>query len=371
MPGRGVTLLKRWINLALALLLGGVTTESFAQDAGQPARQPGGKSESASHFAFMLKIYDPEKFLSDDVKVKVIGIKSGEMIEEIATDTGGAADEDAGDRIFSTLINRATEAELKLELGSGGKRWDTKVTLEYKVGRPINVVLALGKNGEVKRTTLNRILSQRSSITVAPTAGGSTSTKESPGANLGDSAEGASAGEDTSGNGEDSTSRKEGWLLQALGFTALGFLLAAISRFSRHRGQRMARLDLDQENAEPVLPARLDASQVPALLAGPLARHRVVLIGPDLDTPADNIIRCLDSETSPEELVRAVEAMSVRAGLPPALLVADTEQLYSPITGNPATHLAQRVARRFPLYVVDGPSAWRAWVQGSSKEMKG
>ena len=351
---------KRWIILVSALLLSGAGSEVLAQDAGRPGDGSApAKSGAITNYAFMLKIYDPDRHVADEVKIKVIGVKSGGMTEEIARDKGGTGDEDPDDRIFSTLVNMATETELKLELSSGANRWETTVSLDVRPGRPINVVLALGAPGQLKRTTLNKVFNLRNGNKFKTAGGKSTkknaSTKEAP-----PRTHFKSTGDGTSA-ANSATGEEKGWLLKALGFTTLGFLLALATRLTRRREQHMALLDIDQETEEPVLPVRLEEDQVPALLAGPLAAHRVVLLGPDLTPPTDNIIRCLDSSTSPEELVRAVEAMAVRAGLPPALLVSDTEQLSSPITGNPATHLAQRVARRFPLYVVDGPSAWRAW----------
>ena len=353
-------MLKRWIILVPALLLGGADSEVLAQDAGRHGDGSApANSGSITNYAFMLKVYDPDRHLGDEVKIKVIGVKSGGMTEEIARDKGGAGDEDPGDRIFSALVNMATETELKLELSSGANRWDTTVSLEVRPGRPINVVLALGAPGQLKHTTLNKVFNLRHGNKFKTARGKSTKknafTKKGPSrTHFRSTGDGASAANSPTGD-------EKGWLLKAVGFTTLGFLLALITRLTRRREQRKALLDIDLETVEHVLPARLEEDQVPALLAGPLAAHRVVLLGPDLAPPTDNIIRCLDSSTSPEELVRAVEAMAVRSGLPPALLVSDTEQLSSPITGNPATHLAQRVARRFPLYVVNGPSAWRAW----------
>lgn len=359
-------MLKRWIILVPALLLGGADSEVLAQDAGRHGDGSApANSGSITNYAFMLKVYDPDRHLGDEVKIKVIGVKSGGMTEEIARDKGGAGDEDPGDRIFSALVNMATETELKLELSSGANRWDTTVSLEVRPGRPINVVLALGAPGQLKHTTLNKVFNLRRGNEVKPVLAISKknrSASKAPSHTLfRTSQDGASAISSTDGSKSSPTGKQKGWLLQAVGFTALGFLLAVMMRLTRRREQRKALLDIDQETVEPVLPARLEEDQVPALLAGPLAAHRVVLLGPDLADPTDNIVRCLDSSTSPEELVRAVEAMAVRSGLPPALLVSNTEQLSSPITGSPANHLAQRVARRFPLYVVNGPSAWRTW----------
>ena len=140
------------------------------------------------------------------------------------------------------------------------------------------------------------------------------------------------------------------------------------------RRKRPKRVKLEGGIATGVFqPMRLEADQVQQLLTGPLADHRVVIVG-DVDTPRrrrkSELFRCLSDFPLPDELVVAIERHAVTPGLPVALLVTHQDRLPRASAMDPLEMLDEEVEGRFPLWVVDGFEDWETFETVAADEKK-
>ena len=117
-------------------------------------------------------------------------------------------------------------------------------------------------------------------------------------------------------------------------------------------------------------PVRIAPQHVEATLHGPLSTHRVVLLGPP-EWASDRVFPCVEKGPLPLELVRAVEDLATRPGPPVALLVSSADLLDPAGADSTLEDLEHAVAGRFPLWVVDGPAEWEAWVPQNQGETGG
>lgn len=99
------------------------------------------------------------------------------------------------------------------------------------------------------------------------------------------------------------------------------------------------------------VPRCVSADALDGLLAGALAQHRVVWLGPE--RPG---VHARPQAATPEELVRDVERLAASPGAPVALVVAAPDLLERG-RRSPWPDLAARVGGRFPVYGVGAPWA--------------
>lgn len=126
----------------------------------------------------------------------------------------------------------------------------------------------------------------------------------------------------------------------------LGALLAPLVVL--RRGREQGALPLVDAG---FVPRRVSADALDGLLAGELARHRVVWLGPE--RPG---VHARSQAATPEELVRDVERLAASPGAPVALVVAAPDLLERGWR-SPWPDLAARVGGRFPVYGVGAPWA--------------
>jgi len=114
---------------------------------------------------------------------------------------------------------------------------------------------------------------------------------------------------------------------------------------------------LDTAAEAPTPPRRLAAADLTSAVRGPLANHRLVVLG-ELEEPLPHVIPCRDRAPLPQELVRAVERLAVVPGPSVGLLLTRPDLLDEAGPGDPLERLAAEIDGRFPLWVVDGPDRW-------------
>jgi len=106
-----------------------------------------------------------------------------------------------------------------------------------------------------------------------------------------------------------------------------------------------------------VPPRRMTARDLPTVLAGPLAGHRVIVVAA---RAPPGTIACDEDGVLPEEVVAWVEHLAAAPGGPVALVVLEPGRLERSWRRESYRDLAGRIAGRFPLYGVDGPVEWAA-----------
>ncbi len=299
---------------------------------------------------FLLQIYDPKSYLKVAPKVTLKGsLGTGRVI--VPQDSGKIQHSDVikGDRVFSAPAPFFPDGMVNIAIKSQRRKWAIKVRMNPEVAQAL-VFLQLFKNGKIKEVPRDSVgkplppghvgLGGGRNLgavrEVIPTVTRPTRPKSQGGsANLG-----------------------SGFVLWALAFVTLGLGVAITWALTGRKPRGASRLAAPGK--QPIAPVQLTADQVAAVLQGPLADHRVVLLGEAPDGGGD-VVRCLEEHPLPEELVTAVEQLAVSPGPPVALLVTDPELLDRAGPTDPAISLSKRVARRFPLYVVDGPEQWEGW----------
>ena len=307
---------------------------------------------------FLLQIYDPKRYLKKPPTVTLKG-SMGSARKVKPADSGKIQHSDVakGDRIFSAPAPFFPDGVVNIKIKSERRSWKTKVRIDPEQAQAL-VFLQLFADGKVKEvprdvvgkplppghvpwgrrptTGLGRNLGEVRPVIPTVTRTTRPKSQTGGGANLG-----------------------SGFVLWALAFVTLGLGMAITLALTGRRPRGAARLAVAA--GEAVDPVHLDAGQVAAALTGPLAGHRVVLLGPAPDHGGDAVVSCLEENPLPDELVTAVERLAVSDGPPVALLVTDPEQLDRAGPTDPVLSLGKRVARRFPLWVVDGPEQWSAW----------
>ena len=304
---------------------------------------------------FLLQIYDPKSYLKKPPRVTLRGSLGTERVV-IPEDSGKIQHSDVarGDHIFSGPAPFFPDGVVNVTIKSERRTWKIKVKLDPDEAQAL-VFLQLFKNGKVKEVPrdvvgkplppghvgLGRNLGEVRPV--IPTVTRTTRPKGQGSANLG-----------------------SGFVLWALAFVTLGLGVAITLALTGRRPRDAARLAAS--GGAPITPVQLEETAVAAALEGPLAGHRVVLLG-DGPRDAPRVVRCLEQNPLPEELVTAVERLAVSPGPAVALLVTDPELLDRAGPTDPVITLSKRVAQRFPLWVVDGPEEWDIWPENEKEEL--
>ena len=299
---------------------------------------------------FLLQIYDPKRYLKKSPRVTLRGsMGSGRVVTPADSGKIQHSDVAKGDRIFSAPAPFFPDGVVNIVIKSDKRVWKTKVRIDPEQAQAL-VFLQLFADGKVKEVPrdvvgkplppghvgLGRNLGEVRPVIPTVTRTTRPKSQTGGGANLG-----------------------SGFVLWALAFVTLGLGMAITLALTGRRPKGAARLAVAGDAA--VDPVQLEADDAAAALAGPLAGHRVVLLGPAPEEVGDAVVTCLEENPLPDELVTAVERLAVSHGPPVALLVTDPEQLDRAGPTDPVLSLSKRVARRFPLWVVDGPEEWAGW----------
>ena len=303
---------------------------------------------------FLLQIYDPKRYLKKPPRVTLRG-SLGTMRVVIPQDSGKIQHSDVtkGDHVFSAPAPFFPDGVVRIMIKSERRKWSIKVKMEPEVAQAL-VFLQLFKGGKVEEVPrdvvgkplppgnvgLGRNLGEVRPV--IPTVTRTTRPESQGSANLG-----------------------SGFVLWALAFVTLGLGGAITLALTGRRPRGASRLAAP--DGEPIVEVQLAAADVAAVLEGPLAEFRVVLLGEAPHSGA-GIVHCLEENPLPDELVTAVERLAVSPGPPVALLVTDPELLDRAGPMDPVISLSKRVARRFPLWVVDGPEEWEGWPAGEQNK---
>jgi len=301
----------------------------------------------------MLKIMDLDRLMTGPVQVSLEGA-SGVKRTVTPVDTGEDIDVIPGDGIFSAPVPGFADSTVKFKIRSGKLIWAGSFKLDPNDLKAA-AIIKLGAGGEANTLSEAEAMALDKRTSVVPQPKADHRSPRDPGYQGGGS--GAYPG-----RGEPGFSHRAkvgpGFVLWALLFVSFGLCLAVTLALFGRRSRGAALLDRPAP-AGRVDPVRLDGSADEAL-NGPLAGHRVVLLGPQLKGHPD-LISCLDQNPLPDELVTAVESLAVTEGPPVALLITDKELLDRPGQADPVSPLNRRVSGRFPLWVQQGPAEWSGW----------
>jgi len=352
---------------ALALIAG--ASSASAQGDGEPPR------------GFLLELTSPGAPIGSPPVVQVTSA-DGEVVELRPRDDGVPPDATGGDEIYTAHVPSFSGAKVSLAITAGEATWGTSLALD--AGTPFSrVTVELATDGTAVATPITGGPDGQ-----PPPAGGG-DPGPGDGGDPGPGGGGTPGGADpVPGGGDDSrpdprapgsqpivpdrstaaapaeaadrpSSFAPGLALWAVLFALLGTGLALVPSWLGRRNRGPATLDPPPPPGT-VAPISLAADDVGSALAGPLADHRVVVLGP-VPEGSRGLILCREPAPLPDELVAAVEGVAAAEGPRPALLVTDASLLDRPGRRPPLEALADAVAGRFPLFVVDGPNEWSSW----------
>ena len=343
---RGTSILTERAPLASAAFLPcllALASPAWAQDEGAGPR------------GFLLEVTSPSAPLGGAPEVTASGAGS-ESVDLGPKDDGVPPDATAGDEIYTAHVPAFSGATVDLRVTAGDRSWTTSVSLD--ADRPFSrVTLELGSDGDVVAT---------------PIAGGGIEGQPLPPA---DGPAPQPVAQQTAGHGDpDRAAEKPESIAASLVLwgvlaAAFGLGLALAARWLGRRSEGAARLSPAPPQGT-VAPVTLDAGDLDAALAGPLREHRIVALGEVPDGhPA--LFAVEDRGPLPGEVVAAVEGLAATSGPAPALLITDVGLLDRPGRESALDALDRRVARRFPMWVVDGPAEWPSWPAPDTGEEDG
>ena len=304
---------------------------------------------------FLLEVTSPSTPLGGTPAVTASGAGS-ESVDLEPRDDGVPPDATAGDEIYTAHVPAFSGATVDLAVTAGDRSWTTSVSLD--ADRPFSrVTRELGSDGAVGAT---------------PGAGGGGEGQPRPPA---DGPAPQPIAQQPGGHGKPERAAEKpdniaaSLVLWAVAAAFFGLGLALAPRWLGRRSEGAAQLS-PRPPPGAVAPVSLAAGDLPAALDGPLRDHRLVTLGEVPDGhPA--VFHIEDTGPLPQEVVAAVEGLGASAGPAPALLIADAGLLERPGRHPAIDALDRRVARRFPLWVVDGPSEWRTWPAPDAVEEEG
>lgn len=274
-------------------------------------------SSGGARRGFLLYVEDRAGLLEDDIDVVIVG-ESGLVRKVKPNDRGRLPDASAGDRRLTASAPDFSDSRVFLTIPTkSGEPIDVDADLGDRAGDTI-LVVALEAGGKVEVRTES-----------ADIGAGRVLRTQKDASQLDRVAVGAafSAGA-TVGAG-------------------IGAILLLRGAGSWVRGPRRR-----PGGRQPAL--RLHAHEVPALLHGDWAGHRVVVVGP---MPADHgaaaLFPCREPAPLPAEVVAQVEDLALLGGAVVALLVTDPRALDRAGALTPLVDLGRLVAGRFPYAVAD------------------
>jgi len=292
-------------------------------------------------------------------RVTLLG-SSGASRVVMPRDDGTAEDVKAGDSFHTSVFPSFPDPKLKIEISSGDKKWNLDVKLDAGDDHAM-IIAYVEDNGRVSRLNINEVMAVMRPKASAP---------EAPSFGIDPPREALHIHREKTGHTgaprapSDATKKSKVraklgpgfaiWAVLLVGFgLGLGVTISIMGRRSRPVA-RLAGVEMEGEHA----PVRLQMSQVPAALAGPLSGHRVIAVGEADELELEGVIPCLDRGPLPDELVAAAEALSLTEGPSPALLILDADSLDRPGPAEAVVDLAAALSGRIPVWVVDGPEQW-------------
>ena len=326
---------------------------------GQIVKKPA-SSNTSSKLAFLLEIRDSSGLMKMVPQVVATSAK-GKTVNSDVIDNGKPPDQTKGDNTYTGPIHQVEGKDLASILITAGElEWLIKVDSNNSTNAD-RIVIQLQKKGKASYLFKSRQGAKRPGTPPSNSKPGATPSNSKPGANPSNSKPGANPSNVTPGDApkpnKTAKSGKVPWPMIVAAITAV--VLICIAFYMRRRNRQLI-LELEGGVATGIFPPRrLESEQIAALLAGPLAGHRVVTLGA-LETSSDAVIRCMSKYPLPDSLVRAMERLAVTPGQPLALLVTDPDQLAGSNAMDPLEMLAEEVEGRFPLWVVDGFEDWEA-----------
>jgi len=302
-------------------------------------------SRAYNRLAFLVEIQDPSGLMKNTPQFLATST-TGRTEKGITRNDGKPPDPKQNDRNFTGPIHKFAGTELSsILIQSGELKWLIKVDSDEAVGAE-RIIIVLAKNG---KTSHSFVLPPNLKTGGTPPTATKTGPTPQPHIDGGPENDGTIS----------SLNRIGPLIITAITAVVWICIVLFFKRRKRSLGVR-----LEGEVAKGVFPPRrLESEQIPELLAGPLAGHRVVMVDdretPE-KTPGDGVIRCLSDFPLPDALVVAVERLAVTPGLPVALLITAQDRLTRASNMNPLERLAEEVDYRFPLWAVDGLKDWEA-----------
>lgn len=104
-------------------------------------------------------------------------------------------------------------------------------------------------------------------------------------------------------------------------------------------------------------PRTVDAEDLDLAVRGPLAAHRLLVVGEGPPPPGGRLV---PPGAMPAEILGALDQLARTPGPPPALLVQSPRTLEA-WDHDPIQELRGLLAGRHPLWVVNGPQGWDRW----------
>lgn len=311
---------------------------------------------ATGNLAFLIDVQDPSGLCASVPRVLVTST-TGKAEKCTLKNNGKPPDQKKDDKIYTGAIHKINGSNLATVLvKSGDNEWLVKVSSDKALNSE-RIILKLSAGGKVSHS----FVSKPSTESGTPPPPSPNKQGPQPDQPLGKT--GTTASEETG-----SSSSGIGPLV-ITAITAVVLICIVLFFKRRKRPQGVA---LEVEIATGVFPPRrLESEQVGELLAGPLAGHRVVLVGdPEAheESVEGGVIRCLSDFPFPDELVVAIERLAVTPGLPVALLVTHQDRLPKSSAMDPLDVLAEEVEGRFPLWVVDGFEDWEAFESALAEE---
>ncbi len=273
---------------------------------------------------FLLQVVDEAQRLEGSPRIDLVD-SDGDEFAVYVVDDGEDMDLEAGDGKWSAMVSEWDGTTLAVSIDLETERWTGEMELDRNRDKPM-VRVQFEDNGRL-------ILNGGPADTVAGGPGAEAKTL-------------------------DRERLPRGWWLWLALFGVAGAVLGGLAfKASRRPVARPSRLD--GPSSKPIPPTRLDEAGVEAALEGPLAAFRVVALGPL--PPGAAVHQCAEAGPLPQELVLAVEQLAARSGPPPALLITALERLDVMGPESASERLDALVDRRFPLWVVGGPTTWQSW----------
>jgi hypothetical protein len=315
--------------------------------------------QPAAAGGFLLQLQDAQSVVEGSLNVHLLGSDGTERHIE-AADDGKMPDVSAGDHTFAVPVPSFADASVEIKVESGIRTWSVSTAVPLDDEKPL-VRVVLGADGSA------RVAQAPAGPSGGPMPGPSGPSAGMPGPN-------ASGGGPPSGAGGQLPSlgnapglaavaapAQASILVNGVLMAGMGVGMGATMVWLRRGRVRAARLAVPPMT--PLEPVRISGQSVDDVVDGPLAAHRIVVLDTS-DAPCPSrphVFRCEEQGVTPRELTLAVETLAATPGPPVALLVSDLSALDRPGPSGAARALADAVAGRFPLYVVDGPDAWAAW----------
>ncbi len=273
---------------------------------------------------FLLKMRDQQGLLEQSTEV-IITSADGQERRATLRDDGKLPDAVAGDHIWSSPVAGLGSDEVEVSMEVGGELRTVEARIEQRADGPL-LFLVLGRRGlavAVERTE----------------PGGSQASQ-------------------TAASGTSATLSGQPWdgrvgAALAVLLCALGLLAGFASGFWT-RGRALIAMVARAAPARPATPRLFAPGSLEALLAGPLASHRVLLVGPG-EAAHPKLARILEPELHPAELAARANALRGSAEEPCAVVVTDALMLDAE---RPAEAVQQLCALldSVEIWTVAGPS---------------